>query len=77
MGLDQHLRPQFVALKDSLTSKVEAIVKDLGPYIESTELPPGLVEKIKDLKIDGCLSRAPEHGAIGCNFLEGNALFLK
>jgi alkylation response protein AidB-like acyl-CoA dehydrogenase len=56
---------------------VEAIVKDLGPYIESTELPQGLVEKIKDLKIDGCLSRAPEHGAIGCNFLEGNALFFE
>lgn len=77
MGLDQYLRPQFVALKDSLTPKVEAIVKDLGPYIESTELPPGLVDKIKDLKIDGCLSRAPEYGAIGCNFLEGNALFFE
>jgi hypothetical protein len=56
MGLDAYLRPEFVVLKNSLKPKCEVLGKLLEPYVESAEFPPYLIDRLKDLKIDGALS---------------------
>ncbi len=41
------------------------------PFIESTEWPSFLIDKFKDLKINGAMSSNLKYGALGSNMLEG------
>jgi hypothetical protein len=74
MGLDQHIRPQFVTLRKSLKAKIEELEELCNPYVEKGEFPPFFIQKIKELKINGCLTGTSLYGQIGTNFLEGFAV---
>ncbi len=72
--MDQHLRPQFVALRKSLKSKGEELELLCTPYVDKDVFPPLFISKFKELKMDGCLNDAAGFGSIGANFLEGCVL---
>jgi len=53
MDMDQYISPRAVALRKATGKMMSSIYKDLLPYIESTDFPNWLIDKIKTLGING------------------------
>ena len=72
MGLDQHLSARAVTMRKATEKMMESISKDLMPYIESTEFPSWLVDKIKHLGVNGLQIKG--FGSPGLSTLEAGAV---
>lgn len=53
MGMDQYLSARAVSMRKATAKLMDSIEKDLLPYVESTEFPAWLPEKLKPLGING------------------------
>jgi len=53
MGMDQYLSSRVVGMRKATNKMMSSIYQDLLPFIESTEFPNWLVDKIKPLGVNG------------------------
>lgn len=53
MGMDQYLSQRAVNMRKATAKVMDDCYKDLLPFIESTEFPSWLPEKLKPLGING------------------------
>ena len=53
MGMDQYISSKAVNMRKATGAMMDSVEKDLLPYIESTEFPAWLPDKIKSLGING------------------------
>ena len=71
MGMDQYLTSRAVGMRKETSKLMDSIYKDLLPYIESTEFPTWLPEKLKPLGINGMQIKG--YGSPGLSTLEAGA----
>ena len=69
--MDQYLSSRAVGMRKETAKLMESIYKDLLPYIESTEFPAWLPEKLKPLGINGL--QIKNFGSPGLSTLEAGA----
>ena len=70
--MDQYISPRAVALRKATNKMMSSIYKDLLPYIESTDFPNWLIDKIKVLGINGLQIKG--YGSPGLTTLEAGAI---
>ena len=72
MDMDQHLSSRAVKMRKDTSKAMEAMYKDLLPYIESTEFPAWLPEKLAKLGVNGLQIKG--YGSPGLSSLEAGAI---
>jgi len=72
MDMDQHLSSRAVKMRKETSKAMEAMYKDLLPYIESTEFPAWLPEKLAKLGVNGLQIKG--YGSPGLSSLEAGAI---
>lgn len=55
MDMDRFLTPNGIERRKATSKMMKSIAKDLNPYIESTEFPEWLVDKIRSVGINGLM----------------------
>jgi alkylation response protein AidB-like acyl-CoA dehydrogenase len=73
LGYDQHLRPEFIKMKNATADMMEEVYQDLIPYINRTEFPHFILPKIRALGCNGMWFK--DHGGSGLNNLEAGLIF--
>jgi len=69
--MDQYLTSRAVGMRKETAKVMEAIYKDLLPYIDSTEFPAWLPDKLKPLGINGMQIKG--YGSPGLSTLDAGA----
>ena len=72
MGMDQYLSSRAVKMRKDTAKMMDDNYKALLPYIESTEFPAWLPEKMKPLGINGLQIKG--YGSPGLSTLEAGAV---
>ena len=72
MGMDQYLSPRAVSMRKATAKVMDDCYKDLLPYVESTEFPAWLPEKLKPLGINGLQIKG--YGSPGLSSIESGAI---
>ncbi len=70
--MDQHLSSRAVKMRKETSKAMDAMYSDLLPYIESTEFPAWLPDKLKPLGINGLNIKG--YGSPGLSTLEAGAM---
>lgn len=70
--MDQYLSARAINMRKDTAKMMSSIEKDLLPYIESTEFPAWLPDKIKPLGINGLQIKG--YGSPGLSTLEAGAV---
>ena len=72
MGMDQYMSSKAVNMRKATGQMMTDIYKDLLPYIESTEFPMFLIDKLKALGVNGLNIKG--YGSPGLSTLEAGAI---
>ena len=72
MGMDQYMSSRAVKLRKDTSAMMDACYKDLLPYVESTEFPDWLPQKIVSLGINGLQIQG--YGSPGLSTLEAGSI---
>lgn len=72
MGMDQYISAKAVSMRKAMANMMDSIAQDFLPYVESTEFPTWLPDKIKPLGINGLQIKG--YGSPGLSTLEAGAV---
>lgn len=72
MGMDQYLSSRAVTMRKATAKASDEMYKDLLPYIEKTEFPSWLPDKLRPLGINGLQIKG--YGSPGVSTLEAGAI---